>query len=98
MADLGDLLARLLLDSSQWTSGMKQAETDTANSASKIETSLSGMSEALGNVGKALAGLAVADALKTFAADAMQASGELGKFKSAMVALKGNGDDTAAFL
>jgi phage-related protein len=98
MADLGDLLARLMLDASQWVSGMKQAETETKEGAASIEGSLAGMSEGLHTVGEALAGLAVAEGLKEFAADAIAASDEVGKFKSAMVALKGSGEETSAFL
>ena len=98
MADLGDLLARLLLDSSQWTAGMKKAESDTQDSAGKIEGSLAGMSESLAKVGEALEGLAIAKGLETFAEDAIKASDEVGKFSSAMVALKGNGEETTAFL
>lgn len=98
MADLGDLIARLLLDSSQWVTGMKQAEAETKDGAAQIEGSLAGMSEALHTVGEALAGLAVAEGLKKFAEDAIEASDQVGKFSSAMVALKGNGEETTAFL
>jgi tape measure domain-containing protein len=98
MADLGDLIARLLLDSSQWVSGMKQAESETKAGATEIEGSLAGISESLGKMGEALAGLAVAEGLKKFAEDAIEASDQVGKFSSAMVALKGNGEETTAFL
>jgi hypothetical protein len=98
MADLGDLIARLLLDASQWSAGMKQAEADAAAGATEIEGSLAGISESLGKVGEAFAGLALAEGLKTFAEDAIAASDEVGKFKSAIVALKGSGEETTAFL
>jgi tape measure domain-containing protein len=98
MADLGDLLARLLLDGSQWTAGMKKAESEAAAGATEIEGSLAGISESLGKMGEALAGLAIAEGLKTFAEDAINASNEVGKFKAAIVALKGSGEETTAFL
>jgi tape measure domain-containing protein len=98
MADLGDLIARLLLDGTQWATGMQKAEAEAQEGAAKIEGSLAGISESLGKMGEALAGLAIAEGLKDFAEDAIKASNEIGKFSSAMVALKGNGEDTAAFL
>jgi tape measure domain-containing protein len=98
MADLGDMIARLLLDSTQWNTGMKEVEETTAATATEVEGALAGISGSLQTMGAAIAGLALAEGLKTFAEDAIEASDEIGKFRAAIVALKGDGDNVTQFL
>ena len=90
MADLGDMIARLLLDSSQWVQGMAEAEEKTAEAATGIEASLAGMSEGLGKIGAALGELAIAEGIKKIAESAIEASDQFAKFQTAVTNFTGD--------
>lgn len=98
MADLGDMIARLLLDSSQWNSGMKDVETSATNTATKTEGAFSSMGEGIGKIGQALAGLGLAAGLLKFGEAAVEASQELETFRKSMENLKGPGQDVENFV
>jgi hypothetical protein len=98
MADLGDMIARLLLDSSQWLSGMKEAEGATTEAATEIEGSLAGIGEGITKLGEGLAELGLAEGIKKFGEACIEASDDMGKLKAAMVALKGDTQNVSDFL
>jgi tape measure domain-containing protein len=98
VADLGDMIARLLLDASDWMKGLTAAEEKTAEATAGMQGALEGMGESISKVGSALAELGMAEAIKDFAADAIQASAEVAKFRVQIENLKGSGEATTEFL
>jgi hypothetical protein len=98
MADLGDMIARLLLDSKQWLTGMKEVEGSTAASAAAIEGSLGMVGESVKELGKGLAELGLAEGIKHFAEACIEASDDMGRLKTAMVNLKGDTQNVEEFL
>lgn len=96
MADVGDMIARLLLDSSGWAQGMQQAQAETAKSTAKIEGAFDAMSNALGAVGAAAGGLKIADQMIDIASAAVRAAEAEDVFEQSLIALNGAGADTAA--
>ncbi len=98
MADAGDIVARLLLDAKQWMQGMQDAEKETSDAAQNINGQLTSITNGLSSIGAALGGLAIAEGMKTFAEDALSASADIGKFRTQIIQLKGDGEETRAFL
>ena len=98
MADLGDLIARLVLDATGFSVGMKQAKSDAEAGAGAMEAALGGVTAGLGSMATALGGIAFSEKMMAFAESAMHASMEFGKFRAAVVNMRGDGEDVVAFL
>jgi phage-related protein len=98
VASLGDLVARLLLDATGFSVGMKQAKQDAEAGAGAMEAALGGVSAGLGAMATALGGIEFSEKMMAFAESAMHASMEFGKFRAAVVNMRGDGEDVVAFL
>lgn len=98
MADLGDLVARLLLDSAGWTAGMKKVEEETKSGANGVEAALSGIGAGIGAMTGALAAIGLSEKVLEFGQAALAASNEFKKFSSAIVNMRGDSKEVEDFL
>src|SRR5262245_29956634 len=97
-ADLGDMIARLLLDSKDFDSAMATAGANAEAQAEKIQNSFGGIGQGLARVAASLAAIGLADKISDFAEECLKASSEMGKFRSAMETLVGPGKEVAQFI
>src|SRR5204862_7277554 len=77
---------------------MKQAKSDAEAGAGAMEAALGGVTAGLGSMATALGGIAFSEKMMAFAESAMHASMEFGKFRAAVVNMRGDGEDVVAFL
>ena len=98
MADLGDLVAKLLLDATGWAAGMKKAEEDTKSGAGGIEAALGGIGAGIGAMTGALAAVGLSEKVLEFGQAAVEASNEFNKFASAIKNMRGDSKEVEDFL
>src|SRR5215471_15943736 len=84
------MIAKLMLDASNWVEGLKKAESETDNSTGKMQSAFGGIGATLGAVGEVVAGWKVIDALKEFASEALDVATAVGKLKDSFDILSGS--------
>lgn len=89
-ADLGDLIARILLDSKEFTDAMKGVEQQAQDTAEKASANLQGLNQGLGSIAEAAAGLGAALGLSHLIGEVADYAAELRKLQGAFTALTGS--------
>src|SRR5262245_19078112 len=92
------MIAKLVLDASSWNESMQKAASETEAQTGKMESAFEAVNGTISKIGAALAGMEIAAKIKEFAEEAITASDQIGKFRSALVTLRGDGEETPKFL
>src|SRR5262245_7753477 len=95
MADLGDMIAKLMLDASNWIDGLKKAESETQAETQKMEGAFGKIGETLGAVGEIVAGWKITEKLVEFGSEAIDLATQVGKLQASFDILAGSAEASA---
>jgi len=97
-ADLGDLIARILLDSKEFQIAMKGVESQAQETAEKANKNLAGLSSGLDGIANAAAGLAAAMGLAHLIGEVEDYAKELRNLDKSFTAMTGSASDAKEVL